>query len=300
MRWLSIAGLTLQLGCGAWVMYPEGTETSSSGGSADDYPAVERLEHLTLGAIVEAHTEVVGDHVLFDYDALAEDGESSYLLSNYIGLIASVRPFDLVDHAEKLAFWLNAYNAFVLEAVVARYDGSADYSVSDDDFAVFGDFFFSVAGLNLSLDEIEHGVMRGDWNHAAVASIDDSVRLQLEQLHIDLWQGTAFDPRLHMAINCASLGCPNLPAQRPFVYRASVLAAQLNEASRQYCENASKGAGPAGISQIFDWFADDFLASHGTVTQFISENRVDGGAGVDFDTFIDYDWTLNRVGAVTP
>ncbi len=99
---------------------------------------------------------------------------------------------------------------------------------------------------------------------------------------------------MHVGLNCASIGCPNLRgASPPFAYFADGIDAQLTAATQAYCDHASKGAGPDGISRIFQWFGGDFVPEYGDAAGFIETYRTDGLDGVDTDAWLDYDWSLN-------
>lgn len=218
-----------------------------------------------------------------DYVAWADATVDVAALDDYVAALAGAEPARC-----DLAFWINAYNANVLRAVLEEFDGDTGYSVSQDDFAFFTAARHPVAGMMLTLDELEHGVVRGDWAHPSVAGAPELDALMVE--HARLWEGTTVDARIHMALNCAARGCPNL-GREPYDNRS--LDAQLDAATAAFLGNPDKGAGPDGITQLFQWFAADFVADSGSVEGFIERQREGGLEGVDTGAFIDYDWSLN-------
>ena len=131
----------------------------------------------------------------------------------------------------------------------------------------------TVAGTPYALDDIEHGILRKAFK----------------------------EPRVHFAIVCASLSCPDLRAEP---YDAARLEAQLDEQAAAFLSNATKGLQPgpdgrtARVSSIFNWFGGDFLASGG-VAAFIrarSNQAVAARLGALTESglsYLDYDWSLN-------
>ncbi len=274
------------VGCGDYVAYGELPPASIA-----DFPAVERLDHLGLSPLVMRFAG--GDPVRVDYRGMAASPEAGFVLAQYRGSLAAVDPAALDGTAERLALWLNAYNASVIDGVLARFGGDLGFRVTDDP-AFFTGAGTSVGGESLSLDQIEHGVIRGDWDHPSVAGTAEPLATQLRAWHAGL--GSGVDPRIHAALNCGARSCPDLFADRPFVYDARSLDRQLDTQTRAWINDPTRGAGASGISRLFDWYAGDFIASHGSVAAFIAAFHDNGGAGVDTGAFLDYDWTLNATG----
>jgi YD repeat-containing protein len=179
--------------------------------------------------------------------------------------------------AEQMAFWINAYNVFTLRAIVDHYPIRAPWftigprnSIRQID-GVWTTLTWRAAGRDVTLDDIEHKILRPAFK----------------------------DPRVHMAINCASVGCPPLSAE-PYV--AARLDAQLDAASRRYL------ASPQGtridgdrlkVSSIFKWYGEDFgTPADRAVLAFVArfgppaaaELAASGRARL---AFLDYDWSLN-------
>ncbi|MDQ6987456.1 MAG: DUF547 domain-containing protein [Mariprofundaceae bacterium] len=202
---------------------------------------------------------------LVDYNAWAND-------KHWPALLAALRDFNtdkLTDRNEKLAFWINTYNILAIKMVI---DHAPLASIRD-----VGSFFSPVwkktagiiAGKQRSLHEIEHEILR-----------------------------SMGEPRIHFAIVCASVSCPDLRMQ---AYRAATLDAQLNDQTRRFLNTPGKGMKISGnniyISKIFDWFADDFTASGG-VDAFVRKYRTEKPLTTDSLTYLDYDWSLNNSSTV--
>lgn len=255
----------------------------------------DHLDHLILRSVLGEHVvpSEDGSYVYFDYDALAASDEATLLLDQYLATLDLVTPDQLRDESERLAYWINGYNAAVIRGVVATYGGDPTYSVSAGGFVFFDSPSYNFGGETLSLNQIEHAIVRGDESHDAFTRSSPEQQTRFRELHASLWGGAPADPRIHVALNCASLSCPNLLGEDPYIYRAETLEAQLDAVSRAFVANAVKGAGPDGISQLFDWYAADFEPTYGNAAGFIQQHREDGLDGVNLDEFITYDWSLN-------
>jgi len=178
---------------------------------------------------------IVTDDGFVRYDLL--DGP---LRADFDAVIDAVEAFDasaLTTDAKKLAFWINAYNAKMIERVLAA-------DVPDNIEAHGFDFFFNtpvhVAGRDVTLDQIEHGILRRQ---------DDAFAAL---------QPSTLDPRLHVGLNCGATSCPRL-RQRAFT--AANLDAELDRAMRDFV-NSPRHFGFDGdiavLSSLLDWFGGDF------------------------------------------
>ena len=254
------------------------------------------LGHYALDGLLATHTGDVrwggGEARALAWAELDDSPEARLALSDTLANLASVDPTLLESRDEKLAFWMNLYNAWTLQGVLdARAADPGFNSVQADDFALFNIAFVQVGGAALSLNQLEHGVMRAD-----PASMDfyfaeqAGLRGRVEGWHDDLWGGGPLDARIHVGINCASIGCPDLGAR---AWQAATLEADLDAAAARFVDHPGKGAGPEGVSQLFRWFAADFEGSHGGARAFVARYRTGGDGDVDHDATLAYDWTLN-------
>ena len=207
-----------------------------------------------------------------DYAALAADRGD---LDQFLEAIGDARPGEW-SAAQQVAFWSNAYNAVVAHLVLVRYPG-LDSVRSVDGF--FDELRFPVAGAERTLDEIE----------------DEALALG--------------DPRVHFAVVCASVSCPDLRAE-PYV--GARLDEQLDEQAAAFLADASKGlrydreANRLWLSSIFMWYAGDFTGGS-TVVAFFARGQVvdwilprlprDLRAAIEARNpgvrYLDYDWGLN-------
>jgi hypothetical protein len=232
---------------------------------AADFSAYARLleSHVRPGTVAGIRLNVV------DYRGIRADPHYPKALEAF----AQAAPGRLQTVPERLAFWINAYNLLALKAVLDQYpvesikDGGSLFQ------SIWKKKVGTVGGTAYALDDIEHGILRKDFK----------------------------EPRVHFAIVCASLSCPDL---RTEPYRSDRLDAQLDDAARSFLANPAKGLlpGPHGktakVSSIFKWFGDDFGVAGG-VSQFILTKaepalvaRLAGltDAGL---SFLEYDWSLN-------
>ena len=192
-------------------------------------------------------------------------------LQSYLDLLAVNAPSDKATFQTGLAFWINAYNALTIKGVLDHYPTTSVRKIK-----LFGGFFsrikFQVGGRSYTLDNIEHDIIRDEFG----------------------------DPRIHFALVCASVGCPILE-KRAFV--PETLEERLDNAAANFINNPEKVRldrenGVLYLSQIFEWYAEDFEDTHDSVINFISEYLPEGDAAflereeVQIQ-YVEYDWRLN-------
>jgi hypothetical protein len=202
-----------------------------------------------------------------DYGALAKDHAD---LERYLAAVAAAHP-DQWPREEQIAFWVNAYNARVLDGVIRRPGLKSVLDVR----RVLGiptlGFFREqrvTAGARRSLDDIEHRILRARYA----------------------------EPRLHFVLNCASVSCPALPER---TLTAATLEADLDSATRRFLADSTRNridpTGGMHLSAIFKWYAEDFRKSDGSIQAFVLRHRPERpGLRPDLPVeYLDYDWTLN-------
>ncbi len=258
-----------------------------AGAQDDAGPTLERFGHAAWAGVLRGFLS----GACVDYEGLGASDEGLALLDSYLDALARA---DLEgagwDEQERAAFWINAYNALTVAGVVEERLRDPDFAVDQDAFVFFQTRKWEVGGLLLSLDLIEHGILRGDTAHASWLALDDEgLKEALEAEHGRL--GGDFDARIHAALNCASRSCPDL-ALEPF--EGGGLDAQLEARTRRFLADAGKGAGPDGVSSLFMWFEGDFEASAGSVGAFIEQHREGGAGGVRLDAYLPYSWEPNE------
>ena len=206
-----------------------------------------------------------------------------------------LRTFDPAEmtYAGQMAFWINLYNALVMDAVIAF---NVHHSVGEGRLGrltFFRRAAYNVAGLRVSLDDIEHGILRDSRGHPFLPGphfTSKDARLT--------WV-LPLDPRVHFALNCASRSCP--PIQ---VYSAENLEAQLDMAARNFVDANIKldlSQEVLIVSSIFRWYQGDFGGQIGVVSFLIDHLPSD----VHRDWLLKnkdagrlrykpYDWNLNK------
>lgn len=187
-------------------------------------------------------------------------------LQSYLASLSKVeeKDFKAWPREEQMAFLINAYNAFTVEKILQRYP---DIRSIWDFGKIFGnpfkDQYFTLLGRKMSLDGIEHGILRKAYR----------------------------EPRIHYAVNCASVGCPML---REEAYVAARLDQQLEEQARRFLSDRSRNRyrdGRLEVSKIFDWFKEDFEPREKYFARYAKLLGYPGGE-VPI-SFLDYDWSLN-------
>lgn len=305
LRGLALAPLlagTLLAGCGEWVEYEEAPVAPPmivSPGEVDEslrdtFAELTRLDHLIFeGLLAQYIVDDGAGYTFVDYAGLEARPESLALLDQYLAILDLVDPAQLESPAERQAYWYNAYNAAVLRGVLASWEGDRAWSVSNGGFAFFDFEIWSFGGVVLSLNQVEQGVIRGAFDHPSMRDLDEERLASVQQRHADTWGGAAPDPRLHVALNCASYSCPNLAASAPYAFRAATLEDQLATLTRAFLANPQKGAGPDGVSSLFLWYAPDWSNGYDGPADFIATWREGGLDGVNVDRYLSYDWALN-------
>jgi hypothetical protein len=231
--------------------------------------------------------EYAGIHAPFDglLRAYVHDGVVDYgcfqvherQLDDYLRELARVELGEL-SRSERLALWINAYNAFTIKLVLSRYPKIASIKEIPRRWKRQE---WAVAGKKYSLDQIEHDILRKEFH----------------------------EPRIHFAIVCASKSCPDLASE---AYEATRLDAQLDRAAHRFVTDPRKGSrvargtGSLGrsvdelyLSPIFKWFRKDFERG-GSLVDFVmpyltADERffVEEANGDPPIAFLDYDWSLN-------
>ncbi len=214
-----------------------------------------------------------------DYNGFKADRQA---LKSYLdGLSSVTQPeYEGWSKAEKLAFLLNAYNAYTVELILTRYPEVKSIKDLGSLFSSpWKKRFFSLLGKPRHLDDVEHGMIRAP--------------------------GMFDEPRIHMAANCASVGCPAL---RSDAYVADKLDSQLEDSVVRFLSDRSRNrfnaqTGRLEVSRIFDWYGGDFAARSGSVeawlSQYAEQLADDSQARQTIRdrkarlTFLDYDWALN-------
>ena len=209
------------------------------------------------------------------------------LLKAYLDSLSAVprAAFDSFSKPQQQAFLINAYNAYTVELILTRYPDLQ--SIKDLGSIVSSPWkpkWIPLLGGRVSLDDIEHTMLRR--------------------------RGAYDDPRVHFAVNCASIGCPML---REEAFSADRLEAQLEQQAERFMADRTRNRWNGQrqrleLSKIFDWYGEDFRLGHrgiGSLAAFAArhaERLADAPAdrerirnGTPDIAFLDYDWALNDV-----
>ena len=238
--------------------------------------------HTPFDELLQKHVVTINDgkSTQVDYAELAKDKTK---LEAYLSALAAIdiATFEEWSQGKQLAFLINAYNTYTLALIIEHYPDIG--SIRD-----IGGFFSSpwkqafapLLGKTRTLDNIEHGLIRGDNKYQ--------------------------EPRIHFAVNCASIGCPAL---REEAYTEAKLSQQLESQTQRFLSDNSRHyieGNTLKVSKIFDWYRDDFEAPwrgatslNGFLLLYVSAFDLTEAqqralrAGTLNIEFSDYDWALN-------
>ena len=265
-RWL-LAGAALALG----VTANADVDHATFWAERDDANA-ETIDHASWQDILDGYLRT--DHPSgvnrFDYAALQASAEHSQSLTDYLTSLQALDP-RRYSGTEQKAYWINFYNALTARLVTDAYPVDSIRDMGENWLipGPWGDVHAKVAGVELTLDDMEHEILRPIWQ----------------------------DNRIHYGVNCASIGCPNLNAQ---AYTAANTEQLLDEGARAYV-NHPRGVTVQGrdllTSSIYDWFQEDFQDSEEGVLEHLRQyaapelrERLSTFRG---DLEYEYDWSLN-------
>lgn len=220
------------------------------------------VDHSIYGQLLNAH--VKNGHV--DYGGFKKDEQR---LNDYLSLLEQVDPMEL-NHSEKMAFYINVYNAWTIKLIIDNYPGVKSIKELGTLFqSPWKKKFVKVDGNTVTLDYIEHDILRPVFK----------------------------DPRIHFAVNCASKSCPPLLAEP---YTGADLERQLDQAAKEFINDPSNNyieGRTLYVSRIFKWFNKDF---GGNVLGFVSTyargdlaKRIERDKALIKIKYLKYDWSLN-------
>ena len=208
---------------------------------------------------------------LFDYAAAKSAGELKDVKA-YTDHLAAQNP-DEMSEADQIAYWANLYNALTVKLILENYPVKSIRKIKAGAFSQgpWKRDEVTVNGKVLSLDDIEHGILRKQYSNPAM---------------------------VHYMVNCASIGCPNLPSK---LWVGETLDVDRTAAAREFI-NSPRGVAIKGddlkVSSIYDWFKEDFGGSKSTTLDHYRKfagpalkAALDAGATIDD---YDYNWDLNE------
>jgi len=228
------------------------------------------VDHSTWQVLLDDYlvTDTDSEVNLFDYAGLLDDDRQP--LDDYVEVLSQYDPSEL-NRLEQKAYWINLYNAVTVRLILDNYPlvSITNLGTSLTEFGPWNDIAVSVNGIDLSLNDIEHRIIRPLYD----------------------------DYRIHFAVNCASIGCPNLA---PTAFKANNLDQQLDDAAAEYL-NHPRGLKISGsdlnLSTLFKWYGQDFgstqsevLATLGKHTSDETRQALERFSGTPN---YEYDWSLN-------
>ena len=245
-----------------------------AGWDASDEGNLERIDHGAWQGILDGYVAADSAGVnLVDYEALAASAEDSAKLAGYLDHLQGLDPRGY-SRAEQMAYWINLYNALTVQVVLEAYPVDTIRDIHEGVVPYvgpWGDVRANVAGRDLTLDEIEHGILRPIWR----------------------------DKRIHYAVNCAAYGCPHLLKT---AFTAENTERLLEAGARAYV-NSARGVDLVDedfivLSSIYEWYPEDFGDTEEALLAHLVEYADDELAaqleGFEGALEYDYDWSLNR------
>jgi len=226
-------------------------------GSTSQSPASSSFSHEIWNTLLKKYVSADGR---VDYKGMMSEKDK---LQTYLNLLSSNSPKEDWLRNDQMAFWINAYNAFTVKAILDHYPVKSIQDI--DNGKVWDEPFIPIGTGKYSLNNIEHDILRKKFG----------------------------DPRIHFAINCASHSCPRLLNE---AFTTQGLYEQLNAAAKGFVNDPSKNkitASSVRLSSIFEWYKDDFTKK-GTLIDFINQYsavKISSNATV---SYLIYDWSLNE------
>ncbi len=239
-----------------------------------DESNLEPLDHGSWQDILDTYVDPDprGVNVL-DYAALAASSDDTAKLAGYVRYLEGTDPREY-RRAEQMAYWINFYNARTVKMVLDSYPVDTIREIHQGDAPMTGpwkDVCANIAGRDLTLDQIEHDILRPIWR----------------------------DKRIHYAVNCAAYSCPQL---MDTAFTAANTESLLEAGARAYV-NSSRGVDVVDdefvvLSSIYKWYPEDFGDTEESVidhlTQYAEGDLAAILKGFEGTIDYDYDWKLNR------
>jgi len=221
--------------------------------------AQEKVDHSLFTKVLKEH--VVDGAV--DYAAIKTDKR----FGKYLEVLAGTDPSTIKDDNERLAFWINAYNAFTIQLINDHYPVKSIRDIKKEGVGPWDFVWIPIGGKKYSLNQIEHEIIRKEFD----------------------------EPRIHMALVCAAVSCPPLRSE---AYEGRKLAAQLDDNSRRFLFDTSKNrydktTNTLYLSELFSWYGADFVKTYGSAENFALVVLGLSDVKPAAIKYLPYDWNLN-------
>lgn len=226
-----------------------------------------------IGAVIQAQNQLSIEHSDWtkmlnqfvelnggvDYEGFNANEQE---LDQYLEKLRSNVPQKSWSRNQSMAYWINAYNAFTIKLILNHYPLNSIMEINGG--KAWDLQFIQIGDVSYSLNDIEHQILRKEYK----------------------------DPRIHFAVNCASVSCPKLLNQ---AFEANSLENQLEKATRLFINNAQKNkitANKIVISKLFEWYADDFKGGQSVIEYLNQYSKITIKPNAEV-AFMEYDWNLN-------
>ncbi len=219
----------------------------------------------------ELFDELLSKHVsangVVNYKGFIAD---SVLFNQYVHLLENNHPTRKWADNERLAFWINAYNAFTIRLIIRNYPVTSIKDLGGFIYKVNTSWdikFINICDEIYDINNIEHQKIRDQFK----------------------------EPRIHFAVNCASVSCPKILNE---AFTAERIDEQLDKVAREFINNIKKNkisSEKAEISKIFNWYSGDFKVGGKSVTDFINQYADVKITESTKISYMDYDWRLNEI-----
>lgn len=237
------------------VVTPAAVEKEINQQTPPNSKTLEGMDHSSFDALLRAHVSASGK---VDYNAIKTNVSA---LDKYLGYLSQNVPASTASKNERLAFWINAYNANTIKLIVDNYPVNSIMDLYGG--KAFDKKWIKIGGETLSLNDIENNKIRAKFN----------------------------EPRIHFAVNCAAKSCPPILNK---AWTADNVQATLEARTKAFVNDASYNnisKGSVQISKIFEWYAKDFPNDIVSYLNKYSSTSISSGAKVGY---IEYDWALNK------
>lgn len=226
----------------------------------------EPLSYAKWTGLLKKH---VNEEGLVDYKGFIKDKDE---LQSFLDKLAANPPAKDWSEHDKIAYWLNAYNAFTIKLIVDHYPVKSIKDLGPKHQIIFINTpwdkkFFKIGGKTMTLNRIEHRILRSEFR----------------------------EPRIHFALNCASLSCPKL---RREAYTGRDLDEQLTDQAKSFMRDPKRNEPDASkprLSAIFDFYGKDMRKWSGkTLVEYINQYspvRIKADAEIEY---LEYNWNLNE------
>lgn len=239
----------------------------------EDYSPTSRItvDHTRWGNLLQTYLITSHSSGINRFHYAAVSAEDNKVLDQYIIQLTAIDPRSL-NRTEQKAYWINLYNALTVDLILSHYPVASIRKLGKGffSFGPWDDEITVIAGKTLSLNDIEHGILRPIWK----------------------------DNRIHYALNCASLGCPDLS---PKAFSPENMEHQLDLAATRFINHPRAVAFKQNrlhLSSIYDWYREDFGGSYKTLInhlqKYASPELADQLRVATKKVDYHYDWKLNE------